>query len=93
VEAKSQIQALNRTQKVLSMQPGHAEQRTHDYAGHGTATLFAALKVATGTVTELCKQRHRNHELQAFVKHVARTYPDRDLHLVMTTTPRTSTPT
>ena len=31
VDEKSQIQALDRTQKVLPMQPGHAEQRTHDY--------------------------------------------------------------
>src|SRR5215210_3515336 len=31
VDEKSQIQALNRTQKTLPMQPGHAEQRTHDY--------------------------------------------------------------
>jgi transposase len=83
VDEKSQIQALNRTQKVLPMQPGHAEQRTHDYVRHGTATLFAALEVATGKVTGLCKQRHRNQEFLAFLKHVARAYPDRDLHLVM----------
>ena len=83
VDEKSQIQALNRTQKVLPMQPGHAEQRTHDYVRHGTATLFAALEVATGKVTGLCKQRHRNQEFVAFLKHVARAYPDRDLHLVM----------
>ena len=31
VDEKSQIQALNRTQKTLPMQPGHAEQRTHDW--------------------------------------------------------------
>jgi len=31
VDEKSQIQALDRTQKTLPMQPGHAEQRTHDY--------------------------------------------------------------
>ena len=30
-------------QKMLPMQPGHAEQRTHDYARHGTATQFVAL--------------------------------------------------
>ncbi len=48
VDEKSQIQALNRTQKVLPMQPGHAEQRTHDYVRHGTTTLFAALEIATG---------------------------------------------
>ncbi len=83
VDEKSQIQALNRTQKVLPMQPGHAEQRTHDYVRHGTTTLFAALEIATGKVTGLCKQRHRHQEFLAFLKHLARAYPDQELHLVM----------
>jgi len=83
VDEKSQVQALNRTQKVLPMQPGHAEQRTHDYVRHGTTTLFAALEIATGKVTGLCKQRHRHQEFLAFLKHLARTYPERELHLVM----------
>ena len=60
VDEKSQIQALNRTQKTLPMQPGHAEQRTHDYVRNGTTTLFAALEIATGRVTGLCKNRHRH---------------------------------
>jgi transposase len=83
VDEKSQIQALNRTQKTLPMQPGHAEQRTHDYIRHGTATLFAALEVATGKITGLCKNRHRHQEFLAFLRHIARAYPDRELHLVM----------
>jgi transposase len=83
VDEKSQIQALNRTQKTLPMQPGHAEQRTHDYVRNGTTTLFAALEIATGTVTGLCKNRHRHQEFLAFLKHVARAYPDQQLHLVM----------
>jgi len=83
IDEKSQIQALNRTQKVLPLQPGHAEQRTHDYVRHGTTTLFAALEIATGTVTGVCKQRHRHQEFLAFLKHVARTYPSQELHLVM----------
>jgi transposase len=83
VDEKSQIQALNRTQKVLPMQPGHAEQRTHDYVRHGTTTLFAALEIATGQVTGLCKNRHRHQEFLAFLKHLARAYPERELHLVM----------
>jgi transposase len=82
-DEKSQIQALNRTQKTLPMQPGHAEQRTHDYVRHGTTTLFAALEIATGKVTGVCKNRHRHQEFLAFLKHVARAYPDRQLHLVM----------
>ncbi|MGH3502767.1 MAG: IS630 family transposase, partial [Nocardioidaceae bacterium] len=83
VDEKSQIQALDRTRPVLPLAPGHAEQRTHDYVRHGTATLFAALEVATGKVTGLCKNRHRHTEFLAFCKHVARAYPDRELHLVM----------
>jgi transposase len=83
VDEKSQIQALNRTQKTLPMQPGHAEQRTHDYVRHGTTTLFAALEIATGQVTGLCKSRHRHQEFLAFLKHLARAYPARELHLVM----------
>jgi transposase len=83
VDEKSQIQALDRTQKTLPMQPGHAEQRTHDYVRHGTTTLFAALEIATGKVTGVCKNRHRHQEFLAFLKHVARGYPDRELHLVM----------
>ena len=83
IDEKSQIQALDRTQKVLPMQPGHAEQRTHDYVRHGTATLFAALEIATGKVTGLCKQRHRHQEFLVFLKHVARAYPEVELHLVM----------
>jgi transposase len=83
IDEKSQVQALNRTQKTLPMQPGHAEQRTSDYVRHGTTTLFAALEIATGKVTGVCKQRHRHQEFLAFLKHVARAYPDRQLHLIM----------
>jgi hypothetical protein len=53
------------------MQPGHAEQRTHDYVRHGTTTLFAALDIATGKVTGVCKNRHRHEEFLAFLKHRA----------------------
>ena len=80
-DEKSQIQALNRTQKTLPLQPGHAEppdavQRgTHDYVRHGTTSLFAALEFATGKVTGVCKNRHRHTEFLAFVKHVARATP------------------
>src|SRR5450759_4672930 len=83
VDEKSQIQALDRAQKMLPMQPGLAERRSHDYVRHGTTTLFAALEIATGTVTGACKPRHRHQEFLAFLKQVARAYPDAELHLVM----------
>ena len=83
VDEKSQIQALDRTAPMLPMQPGLPERRTHDYVRHGTSTLFAALEIATGKVTGACKPRHRHQEFLAFLKQVARAYPERELHLVM----------
>src|ERR1700712_5580283 len=83
VDEKSQIQALDRTQPTLPMQPQLPERQTHDYIRHGTTTLFAALEIASGTVTAACKPRHRHQEFLAFLKQVARAYPDQQLHLVM----------
>ena len=83
VDEKSQIQALDRTAPMLPLRPGLAERRTHDYKRHGTTTLFAALEIATGQVTPACKPRHRHQEFLAFLKQVARAYPDRQLHLVI----------
>jgi transposase len=82
IDEKSQIQALDRTQKTLPMQPGKAERRTHDYVRHGTTTLFAALEIATGQVTGLCKPRHRHQDFLVFLRRVARAYPDQP-HLIM----------
>lgn len=46
-------------------------------------TLFAALEIATGKVTGACKPRHRHQEFLAFLRQVARAYPEQELHLVM----------
>ena len=54
VDEKSQIQALNRTAPILPLRPGLPEKATHDYKRNGTTTLFAALEVATGKVTDQC---------------------------------------
>jgi transposase len=42
-----------------------------------------ALEVATGEVTGLTQPRHRHQEFLRFLKHVAKAYPDQELHLVM----------
>jgi hypothetical protein len=83
VDEKSQIQALDRTAPILPLRPGLAERRTHDYLRHGTTTLFAALEIATGKITDRCFDRHRHIEFLAFCKQVAKAYPRRELHLVL----------
>jgi transposase/transposase-like protein len=83
VDEKSQIQALNRTQPILPLRPGLPERATHDYKRNGTTTLFAALEVATGTVTDRCYERHGKAEFLDFLKRVAKAYPRRRLHIVL----------
>lgn len=65
VDEKSQIQALNQTQKVLPMQPGHARAMYPRLRRNGTTTLFAALEITTWKLTGQCKQRHRHAEFLA----------------------------
>ncbi len=57
VDEKSQVQAIDRTAPILPLRPGIPEKQTHDYVRHGTTTLFAALDVATGKVTDACRIR------------------------------------
>jgi transposase len=83
VDEKPQLQALERTAPVLPVRPGSVERRTFDYLRHGTTTLFAALEVATGTVTDACTERHRHQEFGAFLRQVAAAYPGRELHVVV----------
>jgi len=84
VDEKSQIQALERNQPVLPMQPGQPERRTHDYTRHGTTTLFAALNVATGEVIGSLHRRHRTTEFLKFLKTIDDAVPnDLEIHLVL----------
>jgi transposase len=83
VDEKSQIQALDRTAPILPLRPGLPEKATHDYKRNGTTTLFAALEVAAGKVTDACYDRHGKAEFLDFLKKVARAYPRRELHVVV----------
>ncbi len=82
IDEKSQIQALDRTAPILPLRPGLPAKQTHDYKRNGTTTLFAALEVATGRVTQACYDQHRHEEFLRFLKLVAKTYPRRKLHIV-----------
>ena len=82
IDEKSQIQALDRTAPILPIRPGLPEKATHDYVRHGTTTLFAALEIATGKVTDACYPRHRSDEFLRFLKQAARAYPRVELHIV-----------
>jgi transposase len=86
VDEKSQVQALNRTQPLLPLQPGQAERHSHDYERHGTTSLFAALDVATGNIIGACYRQHRQQEFVKFLERIDATVPKEPgltIHLVM----------
>lgn len=84
VDEKSQIQALNRTQKALPLGLGYVEGFTHDYIRNGATTLFAALDAASGKVIARCRQRHRHQEFLDFLRLIDRETPEHlDLHIVI----------
>ncbi len=84
VDEKTQIQALERTQRMLPMQPGRIARRTHDYERHGTTSLFAALDHRAGTVIGKCFARHRAKEFRSFLGLIdEQTDQALDLHLIL----------
>jgi len=83
-DEKSQIQALDRTQKSLPLFPGRLKTLTHDYKRNGTTTLFAAIELAEGKIIAECMPRHRHQEWIRFLKKIdAETPPELDLHLIV----------
>ena len=84
VDEKTSIQALDRTQPGLPLKKGRCGTVTHDYKRNGTSTLFAALDVATGSVTGECYQQHTHKEFLKFIKKVEiQTDKDKDLHIIV----------
>ena len=83
VDEKTSIQALERTQPPLPLRAGRAVRHTHDYRRHGILDLFAALEVATGKVTHAFSASHTAADFLRFMKKVARSYPARELHVVL----------
>ena len=86
VDEKGQVQALDRTQPLLPMTPGTGERHTHDYARHGTTSLFAAPNVATGEVIGECHRRRRARESLKFLDHLdatVRREAGTEIHLIL----------
>jgi len=84
IDEKTSIQALDRTQPGLPLKKGRCGTVTHDYKRNGTSTLFAALDVATGSVTGECYQKHTHKEFLKFLKKVeGQTDKDKELHVIV----------
>ena len=92
-DEKSQIQALDRSQRVLPMTPGTPERRSHNYVRHGITSLFAAFNIADGTVISELRRRHRAIEFRKFLVTIDKAVPaGLDVHLVCDNYATHSTP-
>lgn len=93
VDEKTQIQALDRTQPMLPLRPGQVERRTHDYKRHGTASLYAALNVASGKVIGRLTKKHRASEFIEFLDVIERrTEAAGDVHVILDNSSTHTTP-
>jgi transposase len=82
VDEKSQIQALDRTQ-LLPLRPGQVERRTHDYKGHATTSLFAALELKTNRVIGQLHRRHPSREFRQFLDVIEAQVPaELEVHII-----------
>jgi len=83
VDEKSQIQALDRTQAMLPLRKNNPKRMTATYKRHGTTCLLAALSVHEGNIDGRCVDRHTHKEFLAFLKHLYRKNPHKQLHIIM----------
>ena len=85
VDEKTGIQALDRTQPVLPLQPhGKVKNIPFEYKRNGTTSLLAALEVHSGTITGRCEQRHTNIEFISFLKELVKKYKRKtnEIHII-----------
>jgi transposase len=82
-DEKTQIQALDRTAPLLAIDFGLTEKRTHDYKGHGTTNLFAALNTGTGEVFAECHPRRTGPDFLAFIRKAVKPHAGKEVHVVL----------
>ena len=84
VDEKPQVQALERKQAILPMQPNFPEGYPHDYKRNGTVDLFVALNILNGTVVTQFHNRHRHQEFLIFLRMLDDATPSKhDVHVVL----------
>ena len=84
VDEKPQIQAFEPDRPDAADAAHHPARATHDYERNGTCDLFAALKIATGTVITDIRPRHTSADFVAFLNKVNREVPaELDVHVIL----------
>lgn len=83
VDAKTGIQALDRTQPLLPVTFGKTEKRTHDYKRMGTVDMYAAMDLGTGKVTASLSPTHNTKDFLRLMNKVVSEYDGKKIHVVL----------
>lgn len=84
IDEKTGIQAKSRKHPTQPVEPGQPERREFEYVRHGTASLMAALNVATGTVVADVVARNDSEHFIEFLGQIdAATDPALSIHIVI----------
>lgn len=83
VDAKTGIQALDRTQPLLPVAFGKTEKRTHDYVRAGTIDMYAAIDIRTGKAFASLSPTHATPDFLRLMKKVVTAYPGKKIHVVL----------
>jgi transposase len=83
IDEKTAIQALDRTQPALPLQPQRPERQTVEYVRHGTVSLLAALEVHSGKVVGRCVPRHTSEEFVKFLDEAVATHRGKTIHVIL----------
>ena len=84
IDEKTGIQAKSRKHPGQTTRPGQPQRREFEYRRHGTASLIAAMDVATGKVTATDVARNDSTHFVAFLEHIESSIdPTLAIHVVL----------
>lgn len=83
IDAKTGIQALDRTQPLLPVTFEKAEKRTHDYKRMGTVDMYAAMDLGTGKVTATLSPTHNTKDFLRLMNMVVSEHGGKKIHVVL----------
>lgn len=82
-DAKTQVQALDRTQPMLPVDFGKIAKRTHDYVRNGTTDLYACQDVRTGKVTTHLSPTHTTRDFLKLMDMVVKERTEKKIHVIL----------
>jgi transposase len=83
LDAKTQVQALDRTQPMLPIDFGKTTKRTHDYVRNGTIDLYACQDVRTGKVTAHLSPTHTAKDFLKLLDAVVKDRAEPKIHVIL----------